>query len=113
MLPMLLLLILGIMDTGRFLWTYTTLSRAVEAAARCAAVNTNDCGTDAQIQNSAVREAWGLSVDSSNFVVTRPPGSVQVQTAYNFTFAIPGFYSVPLGTIALNARARYPWEPPP
>jgi len=107
MLPVLLLFILGIMDTGRFLWTYTTLSRAVQAAARCAAVNTTKCSTDAQIQSSAVAEAWGLSVNPSNFVVTRPLCGVQVQTAYNFTFTIPGFYAVPLGTIALNARACY------
>jgi len=33
-LPVMLLFTLGIMDTGRLLWTYITLTRAVEAAAR-------------------------------------------------------------------------------
>ncbi|MGA7974726.1 MAG: TadE/TadG family type IV pilus assembly protein, partial [Pseudolabrys sp.] len=37
-LPALLLLVIGIIDTGRVLWTYTTLYRATEAAARCAAI---------------------------------------------------------------------------
>ncbi len=38
-LPVLLMLMLGIIDTGRLIWTQTTLDRAVEAAARCGAVN--------------------------------------------------------------------------
>ena len=37
-LPVLLLFVLGIMDTGRLLWTYVTIYRATEAAARCAAI---------------------------------------------------------------------------
>ena len=36
-LPVFLAFLLGIMDTGRLLWTYNTLHRATDAAARCAA----------------------------------------------------------------------------
>lgn len=108
-LPMLLLFILGIMDTGRLLWTYTTLYRATEAAARCAAVNTTDCGTTAQITNRAVAEAWGLNVDAAAFTVSTQACGVQVRASYNFTFVIPGLGDVaPLGTITLNATACYP-----
>ena len=47
LLPALLLLVLGVMDVGRLLWTQATLDRAVEAAARCAAVNTISCASTA------------------------------------------------------------------
>jgi Flp pilus assembly protein TadG len=108
-LPVMLLFVLGIMDAGRLLWTYTTLYRAAEAAARCAAINTTDCGTAAQIQSHAVAEAWGLTVSPSAFTVTTPSCGVQVRAAYDFTFIIPGLdIVVPLGTITLNATACYP-----
>jgi Flp pilus assembly protein TadG len=108
-LPALLLFILGIMDAGRLLWTYTTLYRATEAAARCAAVNTTDCGTTAQIKNRAVTEAWGLNVSPSAFTVSTLSCGVQVHASYDFTFVIPGLGdAVPLGTITLNATACYP-----
>lgn len=44
-LPLLLLFVLGVVDTGRLVWTYATLSRAVEAAARCASINTILCAS--------------------------------------------------------------------
>ena len=108
-LPVLLLDILGLMDIGRLLWTYTTLYRATEAAARCGAINMTDCGTTAQIQSRAVAEAWGLSVQTSVFTVSTPACGVQVRAAYNFTFIIPALDTVvPLGTITLKATACYP-----
>jgi len=110
-LPVMLLLILGIMDAGRLLWTYTTLNRASEAAARCAAINTTDCGTATQIKNRAVAEAWGLTINPSVFTVTAPSCGVQVRADYDFTFIVPWFpwfEGAPFGTIMLNATACYP-----
>jgi Flp pilus assembly protein TadG len=111
MLPVMLLCVLGIMDTGRLLWTYTTLYRAAEAAARCAAINTTECGTAGQIKGRAVAEAWGLTVNPSAFTVTTPSCGVQVRAAYDFTFIIPWFPwfgGAPLGAVTLNATACYP-----
>lgn len=108
-LPALLLFVVGLIDGGRLLWTYTTLYRAAEAAARCAAVNTTDCVSTAQIQDRAVAEAWGLTVSPGIFTVTTPSCGVQVQANYDFTFVIPGLAGVaPLGTITLTATACYP-----
>lgn len=108
-LPALLLFIFGLVDAGRLLWTYTTLYRATEAAARCAAINTTDCGSTAQIQSRAIAEAWGLTVTASNFTVATPSCGVQVQASYEFTFVIPGLETIaPLGSITLNATACYP-----
>jgi Flp pilus assembly protein TadG len=109
-LPAVLLFILGLMDAGRLLWTYTTLYRAVEAAARCGAINSIECGTEAQIKNRAVAEAWGLTISPSAFTVNKPSScGVQVNANYDFTFIIPGLVTItPLGTISLNATACYP-----
>ena len=102
-LPALLLFLLGILDTGRLLWTYSALYRGAEAAARCAAVNVTDCASTSQIRNQAVAAAWGLTVDASAFTVTNPSCGVQVSASYSFTFTIPGF-----SAITLNPTACHP-----
>lgn len=108
-LPMLLLFVIGIIDVGRLLWTFTTLNRAAEAAARCGAVNSIDCGTTAAIQNRAVAEAWGMNISASAFAVTTPACGVQVIGTYDFVFAIPALATTsPLGTVTLRATACYP-----
>ncbi|WP_245296926.1 MULTISPECIES: TadE/TadG family type IV pilus assembly protein [Rhodomicrobium] len=101
--PVLFVFLLGIMDTSRLLWTYTTLYRATHAAARCGAVNDIDCGTTSAIQNEAVSEAWGLTVAASAFTVTTVACGVRVSIAYTFTFTTPGF-----STLAINATACHP-----
>jgi Flp pilus assembly protein TadG len=102
-LPVFLAFLLGIMDTGRLLWTYNTLHRATDAAARCAAVNTTTCGTTAQIKNEAVKAAWGLTIGSSAFTVATIACGAQVSASYEFKFVTPG-----LTTLALKASSCYP-----
>lgn len=106
-LPAVLLFVIGIIDTARLIWTYTTLYRAAEAAARCAAVNTTECGTAGQIQSYAASQAWGLKIDAGTFTVTTASCGIQVKGSYDFTFAIPAFTDT-LGTISLKATACYP-----
>ena len=106
-LPALLMFIIGIIDVSRLLWTYTTLYRATEAAARCAAINTTDCGTTANVKSYAVSQAFGLKVTSSAFTMTTPSCGIQVAASYDFAFAIPAFITS-LGTVTLKATACYP-----
>lgn len=107
--PLLLALVLGIVDTGRLLWTYTTLYRATEAAARCGAINTTTCATAAQIKAYAVTEAWGLTIDASAFTVVTQSCGLQVRASYAFDSIIPGFDLVaPIGLVTLQATACYP-----
>jgi Flp pilus assembly protein TadG len=101
-LPTLLLFFLGIFDTGRLLFNYATLYRAVEAAARCGAVNTVDCNTAAKIQTEAIDQAWGMTVTASNFTVTTPACGTQVAASYSFSFTIPGFSAITLAPIACH-----------
>jgi len=112
-LPFLLLFTLGIMDSGRLLWTQITLSRAADAAARCGAVDQTTCPAAAGIQTYAVAQAWGLNdVTAADFTVTTQACGVQVQANYNFQFIIPWFYiAAPFGganTMPLSATACYP-----
>jgi Flp pilus assembly protein TadG len=111
-LPAMLMFILGLMDCGRLLWTYTTLAHSVEAASRCAVVNSTTCGTTAAIQSYAASQAWGLGLTSSAFTVTAPTCGKEVLGTLTFTFVIPWFYgAAPFGagnSMALSAMACYP-----
>lgn len=107
--PLLIVVVLGIIDTGRLIWTYTTLARATQAAARCAAINTVTCGTTTTIKNYAATQAWGLTITASAFTVTAATCGWQVQASYPFTSVIPGFDAVaPIGLITLTAKACFP-----
>jgi Flp pilus assembly protein TadG len=106
-LPVLLLLLLGIFDTGRLLWTYATLHRAGEAAARCAAIKSASCSNFANAQSYAVTQAWGLSIDASAFTVSNQTCGVQVTASYVYSFAIPWLFGLNNST-TLTATACYP-----
>lgn len=111
-LPVLLMLLLGIMECGRLYWTYTTLARATEAAARCGAVNTTLCFTASQIQAYAVTQAVGLTVTASMFTATTASCGVQVSASMPFTLLIPwvttGTPSGSFNLLTLNPVACYP-----
>lgn len=104
-LPVFLVLVLGLMDTGRLLWTQTTLDRAVEAAARCGAVDTIQCGTAAQVQQYAVDQAYGLTIDASAFTVALQACGVNVTAEYPFRLVIP-WLAQP--QVTLKASGCYP-----
>jgi Flp pilus assembly protein TadG len=114
-LPAMLLFTLGIMDTGRLLWTYVTLSRAAEAAARYGAVCNPASVTCTGIPAYAVAQAWGINdVTAADFTATTPACGVQVAATYTFQFITPWFPSfggsAPFGapTMTLNATSCYP-----
>jgi Flp pilus assembly protein TadG len=111
-LPALLMFFLGIVDCGRLLWSNATLAHAVEAASRCAVVNTATCGTNANIEAYAVTQAWSLGLAPSAFTVTTPACGTQVNGTMTFKFVIPWFYGTsPFGagnSMTLTATACYP-----
>ena len=112
LLPALLLFVLGIMDAGRLLWTYTTLHRSVAAAARCGAVDPTICGTTAQIKNFGAASAYGLTINSSAYTVTTPACGTRVQATFTFVFIIPWLSPIsPYGesnSMPLSAAACFP-----
>jgi Flp pilus assembly protein TadG len=106
-LPIVLLCLLGLIEFAREIWTQATLDYAVQAAARCAAVDTNTCGTDVNIQNYAAGKAPGLSFSNpaSTFSVTRPSCGVQVTATLPFAFLVPALLPY---SATLSARACFP-----
>jgi len=111
-LPVLLLFILGIIDCGRLLWTYTTLHHAAEAAARCGAIDQVTCGTTGQIRSYAVAQAYGLTIDVSAFTAATMACGMSVTGQQSFVFLIPWFAQFTAssgpGSITLSASACYP-----
>ena len=110
-LPVLLLFVLGIMDTGRLIWTYATIARAAEAAARCAAVDTVTCATTSSTQNYAVTQAYGLNITAAAFTPSTAACGSRVAVTYAFQFVIPWTGVSPYGaanTATINATACYP-----
>ena len=111
--PAVLMLLLGVVDCGRLLWSNATLAHAVEAASRCAVINTTTCGTATSIQAYAVTQAWSLGLASSAFTVNLTATcGYQVSGTMNFKFTIPWYYTAsPFGvsnSLTLNAMACYP-----
>jgi Flp pilus assembly protein TadG len=104
-LPALLIFTLGLIDMGRLLWTQTTLDRAVEAAARCAAINTTLCGTNAQIQTYAVGQAYGLQVTTTAFTPSKPGCGASVVASVPFRLIIPWLATT---SLTLTAHGCYP-----
>ncbi len=72
-LPVFLLVLFAIVEGGLLFWTQSTLQFAVEAAARCAAVNTTLCPpTNSAIQTYAASQTYGMTIPSSTFTFTQP-----------------------------------------
>lgn len=105
LLPVFLSLVFGVMDLGRLVWTQVTLDRAVQAAARCAAINSTSCGTNSAVQTYATTQTWGLTTAASNFTVTHPSCGVTVSASLPFQLVVP-WPGVNLST--LSATACYP-----
>ena len=85
----LFLLLLGIIEGGRMLWTQNALQYAVEQAARCAVVNSASCGTSAQIESYASGKAYGLNLSPSVFSVSAQTCGVQVSASLPYKPILP------------------------
>ena len=113
-LPVFLMFIFGAFDCGRLIWTYATLSRAVDAAARCRAVNTATCGTGSAAESYAVTQAWGLGLSAADahtiFTASTAACGMKVVGTLSFNYSIPWFYGwAPTGNAkTLTATACYP-----
>ena len=107
----LLLLIFGVVEGGRLIWCYTTLSHAARHAARYAMVHgTASPATDTQIRNVARYSAKGLTPAgvevTTSWIPNRELGSqVQVRATYNVPLMLPSLLFA-RSTFALRSTAR-------
>ncbi|HKF72930.1 MAG TPA: TadE family protein [Stellaceae bacterium] len=99
----LLILMFGTMELGRMLWLQNALNYSVEAAARCAAIDVNNCKTSDQIKSYAAASS-GSGFTSGTFTVTTPACGKQVAASYPMSVDIP-FGAV---SITLTAQSCYP-----
>ena len=105
--PALLLFLLGIVESGRALWTGSVLQFATEQASRYALANPT--ATDSQITSVATGQL--PSVDSTKVTITITRDSVNgvnfltVNASYSFA---PVSSFIPLGTIPLSGQSRVP-----
>lgn len=105
LLPALMLFTIGIMEVGRLLWTQTTLDRAVEAAARCRAVDTATCGDDGNAADYAAAQAFGLKIDADAFTMSDAACGKSVSATFTYKFLVPW---VTPTDMELHANACYP-----
>ena len=106
--PFLSLMFLGGIDAGWMLWSSSTLDFAVEDAARCWAVDVNNCGTAAATQSVAVSKAMGLGMSDGDFTVSSPACGRQVSATYVFRFMRP--FSTDFN-VSIPATSCYPLPP--
>jgi Flp pilus assembly protein TadG len=102
LMPVFLLMLLGVVEFGRVLWTQSALQNAVEAAARCAAVNTSLCGNASEVQSFASSQVFGQSV---TFSLSTPSCGTQVLATLSFSFIVPKLLPY---NITLSAQSCYP-----
>ena len=103
--PVFILMLLGIFETGRALWTQALLNYAVQTAARCGAVDTVTCGSNTATVSYAVQNSAPLTIPSNDFTVSNPSCGNQVSVAFPFTTVVPQLLPF---DVTLSAQACYP-----
>lgn len=81
-LPLLLLLIFGIIDFGRYFHAYLTVDHAGREAARAASVGKNAV-------DAALRNGTGIGLSSGQVQVSEAGGEAVVRIVYPITFVTP------------------------
>ena len=103
--PAFILMVLGIFEFSRALWTQSLLNYAVQSAARCGAIDTSTCSSNSATVTYAVQSSAPLTIPSADFTVTSPSCGNQVAVAFPFTTIVPQLLPF---NVTLSARACYP-----
>ena len=101
--PVLFMLLFGIIEGGRLLWTMSALHYSVQEAARCASINTTTCGTASQIQAFAAARA-GVGFSASVFSATIDGCGNKITATKAMTLNIPFAHQ----SVTLTAQSCYP-----
>jgi Flp pilus assembly protein TadG len=111
--PVFLLLLLGTIEFARLCWTQSTLQQAVEAAARCASVNTTICDNATDTASYAAKQMYGLSVSSGIFTATlntscgSNSGNL-VSANLPFSFIVSWFNQITGAPLNVKAQSCFP-----
>jgi Flp pilus assembly protein TadG len=103
-LPVLLLIILGILEFGRAMWTRQTMQFAVEQAARSALADSTL--TSSQIVTLVDNNLLGMQGVTPTGVASSNASQVSITASYTFSFLVPGL--LPFGPLVLTAQCVMP-----
>lgn len=106
-----LVIIFGLMDFGRMVWSYTTVSYGAREATRYAMVRGSGSGhtaTVSQIQGIVTSHSIGLDPSNVTTTVTftpdqNPGSTVKVVVTYQFYPIAP---YIPIGPIAMKSTSQ-------
>ena len=102
--PVFFALFAGIIEAGLLMWTQVALQKGVEAAARCASVNSTLCGSTAQVKAYASAQSVGVVPPASTFTLTTATCGSQVTASYPYTFLF-GYFTT---AVTLKAGSCFP-----
>ena len=103
--PVFILMLLGIFEFGRALWTLASLQYAVQQAARCVSINKTTCDNSSDTASYAASSVLGMTVPAADFTASTPSCGNQVAASVPFTFIVSGLFSY---SITLTASSCYP-----
>jgi Flp pilus assembly protein TadG len=116
-LPLVLILVFGIIDVGRLMFTANSLTSAVREGARFAAVQTNPTSGNVYTHISAqMNAAVSPAVTAGQVILDRDEGNRTVTVRinnYQFTPITPFANLTGFGTIRLSPSATLRWERAP
>lgn len=114
--PIFILIVMGVVDLGRAVWQYNTLSNAAREGARYGIVLKNPDGTartDAQITDVVKEKAVGVDITGGGSVVIAFPDGrtaekpIKVTVTYQYQPVAPLISAViPGGAINLSATSQ-------
>jgi len=120
----LLLLMFGVFEFGRLLWTREALQETATAAARCMGMSASSCsaagaysasGATTYIENTA--KNWGITLTAANITldnnatcagISAANGFSSVTITYNFQSVVPSIVTSLNGGKTLNSTACFP-----
>lgn len=110
--PILLTLLFGSIEVARGIFVQGMLDYAVEQAARCASIDSTNCGSASAIASFASAQTSPLNIPATDFTATAPACGNLVSASYTFsfvgTFALIGGTAIFPSSITLTSSSCYP-----
>jgi Flp pilus assembly protein TadG len=103
--PLFMALVWGIIGAGLALWTQFGLENAVEAAARCASVNTKTCTSQSTTATYAATKTLGVTIPASAFTFSKQSCGNQVAGTFVYAYLTNVFHAA---SVTLSAQACFP-----
>lgn len=108
--PLFFLMVFGIIEGGRLVWTYHNVTNATREGSRWALVHgsmSDEVAGSANVREIMLERSTGLDPDALTVVVEHPDGNadpksrVVVRTTYQHTFIVEAIFG--MGTITLTS----------